>query len=82
MKEYIPKCLREEQRQKREVMYAIGVAINDKPNDIGMIYGPVKDIQELLDEVGVENSYIVVLNADSTHDPLWRWHKDRWISMV
>lgn len=79
MEEYIPSCLRELVPERHKIMYAIGIAPAGDPTGLGMINGPVEDINEMLETCGEPDAYIIRFNTDGTHDALWQWNVNRWI---
>lgn len=78
-KEYIPLSLRLPKLKERPVMYGIGIAQLDE--SFGMTHGPSENVDRLLDEVGDNGSYIIRFNSDGTDDVIWKWSKDRWLSV-
>lgn len=77
--EHIPGQNKVSQIDNRLVKYAIGIEYS--LNVYGMYWGPSLSIQDMLDQIGVENACIIRFNADWTDDVLWRWDKDRWVSV-
>jgi len=65
---YKPSFLREPDEPATPIKYGIG--IEHKPNEFGMIQGPFNNVEESLECLGEENSYILELPSGRK---LWRW---------
>jgi len=80
-KEYTPRHLRPVKPEPtRERMFAIGE--EHRPHEFGMWHGPNRKEEEMLEIEGKSSkSCIIRFNEDYTEDVIWRWHRDRWISV-
>jgi hypothetical protein len=78
-REYVPTSLRQPKRPDRETAFAIGD--DDGCDGIGMWYGPVPTLNDVLEQVGHEDSVIVRHNANWTDEIIWWWKVDRWVEV-
>jgi hypothetical protein len=63
---------------EKEECWAIG--IKDKNGDWGMNYGPCKVEEEVLNQTGEEDEYIIHF-LDDQSVPTWKWDNNGWVKI-
>jgi hypothetical protein len=78
---HIPSCLKPpKDLEPLETNYGIG--IEHRPNEVGMFYGPYKDIYECLEHVPAEEGKIFIYELP-TGRKMYRWNKHEryWVGL-